>query len=132
MISYQEAIHFLNTIKFSYGPRAHDEIVEILKKLTPDLILKIDLTAMMYYIHKELFRSDANMTTTFGKFLPEGYRVSFPENGLKRMYVITPVLQYWINLYSGQAFILDNKQAKELSSELDMQDLVELSNNMSL
>lgn len=129
MISYQEAIHFLNTIKFSYGPRAHDEIVEILKKLTPETIVKLDLTAMLYYIHKELFRSNANMTVTFGKFLPEGYRVTFLND---RMYVITPVLQYWIGLNSGQAFILDDKKANELKGELEMQDLVELQGNMSL
>lgn len=129
MISYQEAIHFLNTIKFSYGPRAHDEIVEILKKLTPETIVKLNLTAMLYYIHKELFRSNANMTVTFGKFLPEGYRVTFLND---RMYVITPVLQYWIGLNSGQAFILDDKKANELKGELEMQDLVELQGNMSL
>ena len=122
MISYQEAIHFLNTIKFSYGPRAHDEIVEILKKMTPESIVKIDLTSMLFYIHRELFRNDFDMTVTFGKFLPEGYKLFFQNED--RMYVVTPVLQYWINLYTGQAFILDSSKIKELEDVLEMNELV--------
>merc|ERR1711879_1109066 len=129
MISYQEAVHYLNSVKFSYGPRAHDELVEILKKLDPESILKVDLTAMLFYIYRDIFRNDAQMIEGFGKFLPEGYRLFIQAD---RMYVLTPVLQYWISLFNGQAFILDSKRSQEIHDSMAIEDLIQQQSKLRL